>query len=136
MRRTKDENTEDYSHINFFPKHRDVDCRIRDLSKEKRGGMTKAESILWYNLRNRFAKYKFRRQFPINDKYIVDFICLENRLIIEVDGGQHNENRKDAERTKYLERKKFKVIRFWNNDIYFRLRAAMEMIYNELEHLK
>jgi len=135
MDMAKSENTANRSHTSFFPKHRDVDGRIRELSKEKRGSMTKAESILWYNIRNRFAKYKFRRQFPINDRYIADFICLEKRLIVEVDGGQHNENRKDSERTKYLEREKFKVIRFWNNDIYFRLRAAMEMIYNELEHM-
>jgi very-short-patch-repair endonuclease len=119
-----------------FPKHREADERIKELSKAKRSGMTNAESILWYNLRNRFTRHKFRRQFSINDKYIVDFICLEKRLIIEVDGGQHNESRKDKERTGYLGRENFRVIRLWNNDIYFRLSASMEMIYKELEGIE
>ncbi len=85
-----------------------------------RKNMTKQERILWTFLRKKnINNLKFRRQYPIGN-YIVDFICNEKKLIIEIDGGQHNENKNityDQERTKYLESKAYKVIRFWNNDI-------------------
>ena len=90
--------------------------RARTLRKN----MTKQERILWQFLRKKsINNLKFRRQYPIG-KYIVDFICNENKIIIEIDGGQHNEVKNiayDKERTKYLESKGYKVIRFWNNDI-------------------
>lgn len=89
---------------------------IRNLRKNS----TPQEIILWSRLKNNnFKNLKFRRQYNIG-KYIVDFICLEKRLIIELDGWQHkeeNQERYDEERTKYLERQGLKVIRFWNNDI-------------------
>ena len=82
--------------------------------------MTKQERILWTFLRKKnINNLKFGRQYSIGN-YIVDFICNEKKLIIEIDGGQHNENQNityDKERTKYLESKGYKVIRFWNNDI-------------------
>ncbi len=90
--------------------------RARTLRKN----MTKQERILWQFLRKKsINNLKFRRQYPIG-KYIVDFICNEKKIIIEIDGGQHNEVKNiayDKERTKYLESKGYKVIRFWNNDI-------------------
>ena len=97
--------------------------------------MTKQERLLWQFLRKKNINgLKFRRQYPIG-KYIVDFICNEKRLIIEIDGGQHNENQNivyDKERTKYLETKGFKVIRFWNLDI----ENNIEGVYQEiLKHL-
>lgn len=97
--------------------------------------MTKQERLLWQFLRKKNINgLKFRRQYPIG-KYIVDFICNEKRLIIEIDGGQHNENQNivyDQERTKYLETKGFKVIRFWNLDI----ENNIEGVYQEiLKHL-
>jgi very-short-patch-repair endonuclease len=77
---------------------------------------TDAERKLWSVLRNRkFTGVKFRRQVEV-DGYIVDFLCPEVRLIIEVDGGQHRPDR-DARRTVYLESQGFRVIRFWNNDV-------------------
>ena len=89
-------------------------------ARELRKNSTEQELKIWKLLRNRqLSNYKFRRQYPIGP-YIVDFICREKRLIIELDGGQHNENRNimyDTERTKYLELRGYKVIRFWNNDI-------------------
>ena len=74
--------------------------------------------MLWKHLRaKQMEGFKFRRQQPI-DNYIVDFICLENRVVIEVDGGQHAvEKEKDRERDNYLQRHGFKVLRFWNNDV-------------------
>ena len=70
---------------------------------------------------------KFRRQQPI-DNYIVDFICFENRIIIEVDGGQHaDENNKDRERDSYLQQFGFKVLRFWNNDVLQNTNEVLEI---------
>jgi len=80
--------------------------------------MTDAERKLWNTLRNRqFGEYKFRRQVPIGP-YVVDFVCFEEKLIIEVDGGQHAEEfERDAARTEWLEAEGYRVVRFWNNDV-------------------
>ena len=106
-----------------------------EKTRTLRKNMTKQERLLWQFLRKKNINgLKFRRQYPIG-KYIVDFICNEKRLIIEIDGGQHNENQNivyDQERTKYLETKGFKVIRFWNLDI----ENNIEGVYLEiLKHL-
>jgi len=90
------------------------------LSRELRKEQTEAEKLLWSRLRNKqLCQVKFRRQQPIGS-YIVDFVSFDKLLIIELDGGQHDElsNRaKDEQRTDYLESKGYKVIRFWNNDV-------------------
>ena len=82
--------------------------------------MTKQETKIWSLIRDRkFYGYRFLRQYPIGN-YIVDFICRSKKIIIEIDGGQHNEPENieyDKRRTQYLEEKGYKVIRFWNNDI-------------------
>jgi very-short-patch-repair endonuclease len=89
---------------------------IRRLRKEA----TPQERIVWARLKNRqFNNLKFRRQFLIG-KYIVDFVCLEKRVIIELDGWQHKEEnpkRYDLKITQYLRKQGFKVVRFWNNDL-------------------
>ncbi len=82
-----------------------------------RKSMTDAERALWRLLRDRrMAGWRFRRQEPIG-RYIVDFICFEARLIIEVDGGQHFESESDKTRDVYLQSQHFRVLRFWNNDV-------------------
>ena len=90
------------------------------LARNLRRKQTDAERKLWSKLRSRqFENSKFRRQEPIG-KYIVDSVSLERELIIELDGGQHNqqsEMENDEVRTKWLEKKGFRVIRFWNNDV-------------------
>ena len=90
------------------------------LARTLRKNTTKEERILWQLLRNRqFFGLKFRRQFPIG-KYIVDFVCESIKVVIELDGGQHNEPENillDEERTKFIENQGYKVIRFWNSDI-------------------
>ena len=90
------------------------------IARKLRQSSTKEERVLWQLLRNRqFKNLKFKRQFPIGN-YIVDFVCEEIKLIIELDGGQHNEPENieaDKVRTEFLESKGFKVIRFWNKDI-------------------
>ena len=82
--------------------------------------MTMQERKLWNIIKNRqFFGFRFRRQFPIG-QYIVDFICREKKIIIELDGGQHNEIQNidyDKKRTEYLISQSYKVVRFWNNEI-------------------
>jgi len=79
--------------------------------------MTDAEQALWHMLRQRQINgLRFRRQVPI-DRYIVDFACLEARLVIEVDGGQHSESQSDKVRDAYLHSQGFRVLRLWNNDV-------------------
>ncbi len=89
-------------------------------ARELRSNMTKQELKVWSLIRDRkFYGYRFLRQYPIGN-YIVDFICRSKKIIIEIDGGQHNEPENieyDKCRTEYLEWKGYKVIRFWNNDI-------------------
>jgi len=82
-----------------------------------RSAPTDAERRLWQILRaKRFADFKFRRQVPV-DSFIVDFVCLGRRLIVEIDGGQHGVNT-DRVRDGYLETHGFGILRFWNNDIF------------------
>ncbi|MBP9727337.1 MAG: endonuclease domain-containing protein [Gammaproteobacteria bacterium] len=102
-------------------------------AKTLRSQMTPSEKILWYNLRaGRFFNYKFRRQAPI-EKYIVDFVCFSSDLIIEVDGGQHSENEDyDEERTNFLRKKGFRVIRFWNNEVLKNIDIVLEAILKTL----
>ncbi len=105
-------------------------CRIT-LARNLRHHQTDAEKKLWSVLRGRqFENSKFRRQEPIG-KYIVDFVSLEKELIIEIDGGQHNQEReieKDETRTKWLERKGFRVLRFWNNDVLLNIDGVTSKI--------
>ena len=89
----------------------------RTRARQLRENQTDAERRMWMLLRDRrLAHLKFRRQVSIG-RYYVDLLCLQKRLIIELDGGQHNEKPDDAIRTAWLESQDFKVIRFWNNDV-------------------
>jgi very-short-patch-repair endonuclease len=96
---------------------------------------TDAEIKLWNHLRaRRLMGLKFRRQCPLGC-YIVDFICIEEKLIIELDGGQHNENRQhdyDERRTEFLNGLGFKVIRFWNNDVLSQFDVVLDEIYKQV----
>ena len=102
-----------------YPKYRVQDIVQYENAKKNRTSKTEAEAALWKLLRNSKTGYKFRRQHPI-DKFIVDFICLEIGLIIEVDGEYHNneEQKKfDEFRTEILQQKKFIVLRFTNEEV-------------------
>ena len=86
-------------------------------ARELRVNMTDAERRLWSALRDRrLQRFKFRRQHPLGP-FIVDFACIEHRLIIEADGGQHADSVEDVKRTAWLENRGWRVLRFWNNDI-------------------
>ena len=77
--------------------------------------MTEAERKIWTLLRTAFPDWRFRRQVPIR-QYIADFACHRARIVIEIDGGQHNEEI-DAPRTAIIENDGYRVVRFWNNDV-------------------
>jgi very-short-patch-repair endonuclease len=95
--------------------------------------MTDAERRLWACLRNRrFVGYKFRRQHPLGP-FIVDFACVEHRLVIEADGGQHAESEADERRTAWLEQQGWRVLRFWNNEILANTEGVQEMILAVLD---
>lgn len=100
-----------------------------DNAKVLRSNQTDAEQRLWYHLRaHRFMDLKFKRQKPIG-RYIVDFVCLEHRLIIELDGGQHAEQMAyDQHRDAWLRSQGYTVLRFWNNDVMQQLEGVLEQI--------
>ena len=101
------------------------------LAKNLRKNMTKEEVKLWNILKGKsFEGLKFRRQVAIGE-YIVDFLCSSNKIVIELDGGQHNEDNNvkyDQTRTKYLEENGYKVIRFWNNDVWNNIEGVIEKL--------
>jgi very-short-patch-repair endonuclease len=104
--------------------------RLVVRAKRLRSDQTKAELLLWYHLRaHRFFGFKFKRQKPVG-RYIVDFLCVEHRLVIEVDGGQHNEEQADYDRLRdlYLKKRGLTVLRFWNNDVLGNTEAVLERI--------
>ena len=110
---------------------------LTHLARNLRKNQTDVEQIMWLQLRNRrFFNYKFRRQFVI-EPYIADFACLELKLIIELDGAQHIEQvEADSERSLFLNQCGFRVIRFWNNDLFTNLDGVMEGIRLVVEEIE
>ena len=108
--------------------------KLTILAKQLRQNQTPQEQKLWNIIRNhKFHNLKFKRQQPIGE-YIVDFLCKDIKLIIEIDGGQHNTPENilaDDKRTQFLQSKGYSVIRFWNNEIDNNL----EGVYLELEKI-
>ena len=102
-------------------------------AKRLRRDSTDAERALWRHLRNkRLLGYKFRRQAPIG-RYIVDFVCFSQNLIVELDGGQHLTQRDyDAKRTEWLQSRGFRVLRFWDNEALGDADSVLERIMLEL----
>ena len=99
--------------------------RARQLRKSSTG----AEAALWQELRSRqLCGHRFKRQHPIGE-FFVDFVCLESRLVVELDGGQHQESIEyDEARAGYLKELGFTVIRFWNNQVLNEMDAVKESI--------
>lgn len=104
------------------------------LQRGLRRTMTDAERLLWQVLRNKqMVGLKFRRQHPFGD-FILDFVCMDRKLVIEVDGGQHAENiETDNIRTDKLRSAGFRVLRFWNHEVLGQLEAIKEKIWLELK---
>jgi very-short-patch-repair endonuclease len=104
----------------------------RDFAKQLRQNLTDAERVLWRHLRaHRFQGQKFRRQQPLG-AYILDFIHFGAKLVIEADGGQHAESRRDAVRDAWLASEGFRVLRFWNDQILRETEAVLEVILQAL----
>jgi very-short-patch-repair endonuclease len=108
--------------------------RQTSLARHLRSEPTRAERKLWSRLRNRrFLGLKFKRQVPI-DRFVADFVCLDAKLIIEVDGGQHAERAAaDAQRTQMLESLGYVVLRFWNNEVLGNIDGVLEFIALTIE---
>ena len=102
----------------------------RNLRKKS----TDAERILWSRLKaKQLNGYKFRRQHPIGN-YIVDFVCLSEKLIVELDGGQHAiQKEKDAKRDSWLRNEGYKILRFWNNDVFENINGVLAVISRYLD---
>lgn len=105
--------------------------RLTVVARKLRARSTDAERMLWYRIRSRQLGTKFVRQFPIGT-YIVDFASRSARLVIELDGGQHNEAA-DAKRTATIEAHGYRVIRFWNFEVIENVEAVLTAIARELE---
>jgi very-short-patch-repair endonuclease len=102
------------------------------FARRLRANQTDAEIVLWNRIRNRqIDGHKFARQVPIG-RYICDFVCREKQVVIEVDGGQHNEAGEDAVRDRHLTAEGYRVLRFWNNDVLGNLEGVLMTIQTEL----
>ncbi|QTR48786.1 endonuclease domain-containing protein [Candidatus Thiothrix anitrata] len=105
----------------------------RDLARNLRKNMTTPEQQLWDTLRKRqLDGYRFRRQTPLG-RYIADFVCLEARLVIELDGNHHHEQQGyDRERDHWMQQQNFQVLRFWNHEILNHPQVAIQQIRQAL----
>ena len=118
------------------PQKKDRERGSNDLltrARSLRQHATEAERVLWKHLReHRLEGYKFRRQVVI-EPYIVDFVCIDAKLIVEADGGQHAEQLEyDAQRTARLEAMGYRIMRFWNHEILVDLHDVLEQIRSAL----
>ncbi|MCF7965400.1 endonuclease domain-containing protein [Methylobacter sp. Wu8] len=102
---------------------------MKELARSLRRNQTDAEQVMWGRLRNRqMLGCKFRRQQVIGS-YIADFLCMEPKIIIELDGSQHWEQQEyDEQRSRYLQSVGYRVLRFWNNEVLQETEAVLEAI--------
>ena len=105
---------------------------MRGHARTLRRNATDAEAAMWHLLRDRrFSQIKFRRQVPFQN-YILDFVCFERRLIIEIDGSQHLDSERDERRDAVLASEGFQIIRYWNNDVLQRRNSVLEDLFAKL----
>ena len=106
-----------------------VSANQRSRARAMRGAPTDSELRLWRLLRDRRLNgFKFRRQVPVGP-YIVDFLCVGAKLIVEADGSQHAESVRDNVRDAYLANQGWKVLRFWNNEVLQNREGVLDTIY-------
>jgi adenine-specific DNA-methyltransferase len=107
---------------------------LRAHARQLRQNPTEAERCLWHHLRLRqLGAYRFRRQQPLGP-YIVDFVCFEKHLIVELDGGQHSDRvAQDAKRAAWLTAQGFHVLRFWNHEVLRDIEAVKTTILQALQ---
>jgi very-short-patch-repair endonuclease len=114
------------------PHHRPTAKRIRSFAKKMRREPTDAEAAMWRLLRDRrLALFKFRRQVPFRS-FILDFVCFEKRIVIEIDGSQHASSERDVAREAVLVAEGFRIARYWNNDVLQQPSAILEDILAKL----
>lgn len=114
------------------PSHRPVTKRLRQFAKTMRHEPTDTEAAMWRLLRGRrLSAFKFRRQVPFKN-YILDFVCFDRRLVIEIDGSQHVEAQGDVARDSVLSAEGFAIARYWNNDVLRQPAAVLEDILAKL----
>ena len=107
--------------------------RKTTLSRSLRSAQTDTEALLWRHLRSRqLGGHKFVRQVPIGP-YICDLVCRDKRVIVEADGGQHADSATDATRDQWLTAHRYRVLRFWNNDILENIDGVLEVIAAALD---
>ncbi|QWG18331.1 endonuclease domain-containing protein [Bradyrhizobium sediminis] len=117
------------------PHHRPTAKRIRNFARKMRREPTDAEAAMWRLLRDRrFQFVKFRRQAPFQS-FILDFVCFEKRIVIEIDGGQHADSERDTTREAVLMTEGFRIARYWNNDVLQRPSSVLEDILAKLAEL-
>jgi very-short-patch-repair endonuclease len=115
------------------PHHRPTAKRIRNFAKRMRSEPTDAEAAMWRLLRDRrLLQFKFRRQVPFKN-YILDFVCFEQRLVVEIDGSQHASALSDVVRDNVLAEESFRIARYWNNDVLQRRTVVLEDILVKLD---
>jgi len=101
--------------------------KLQNIAKILRKRPTEAEKFMWRYLRSKQLEgLKFRRQEPIGN-YVVDFVCYEKKIIVEIDGGQHCAER-DGNRNRWLESQDFKILRFWNTEVLKNAQGVWEVI--------
>ena len=113
--------------------HQNRSKNLQLLAHNMRRNLTLHEVKLWNCLKSKQLGVSFRRQYLIANKYIADFICLEKKLIIEVDGSQHCDNPQDVKRAKELTHMGFQILRFWNLDIDQNLAGCLYVIRQKLK---
>jgi very-short-patch-repair endonuclease len=108
--------------------------QLTDLARELRDRSTDAERLFWSRVRShRLHGFKFKRQQPVG-RYIVDFVCFEAELVVELDGGQHSANVRDAARDAWLQAQGYRVLRFWNNDVLKNIDGVIQVVLSHLDH--
>jgi very-short-patch-repair endonuclease len=116
--------------------HRPISTRLRRYARGMRRTSTSAEEAMWRLLRARaLSGYKFRRQAPV-ENFILDFVCFERRVVVEIDGSQHADSLRDTARDKQLRDAGFETIRYWNNDVLLRPAAMLEDLLARLTSLQ
>ncbi|HLD35101.1 MAG TPA: endonuclease domain-containing protein [Planctomycetota bacterium] len=109
---------------------------LSNLAKNLRKQSTNTERLLWRHLKaKQLQDFKFRRQQPIGN-YIVDFVCFERKVVVELDGGQHADTKhteKDKRRDILLRKQGYKVLRFWDNEVWSNLRGVIDVIREKCE---